>query len=155
MLNSCLDSGTPGHKPHIDYLNFARSRTWLLPLCLYSQHLLASCTISLIISLLLFCFLWGQQNHPVVTIFIGIPGHGTKIDFFECEGCAVWGCYPCFHWLVDLPYCKGKCCTGNALWKEAFLYIRKTHVHLCIFTRHSLSSGNSRRNFQIHRNFVL
>lgn len=51
---------------------------WLLLPWLYSQHLLASCTTSLMIFLLLFCFLWGQQNSPDVKISIGTPGYKTE-----------------------------------------------------------------------------
>lgn len=69
-------------------------------------------------------------------------------------GLCCLGYYYFFHWLVDLPYCKGKCCTGNCSLKGSLSSICKNWVRSHTFTEHWLSSGNSRRNVQIHRNFV-
>lgn len=68
--------------------------------------------------------------------------------------CCLGYCHS-FHWLVDLPYCKKKCCSGNWRVKGSLLSLCKNWGHSGTFTQYSLSSGNSRRNVQSHGHFAV
>lgn len=149
--------GTPRHEPHIDQLNFADSRTWLTaalqPLFTASAGILHN--KSDYFPFVILFSVRSAKSSCCHNLCWNSRTQNREINFFEQEGCAALGTTTSFiDWLIYYIVKESAVQTTAKFEKKSFIYQQdpSTLMHL---TQHSLSSRNSRRHFQIHRNFVV